>query len=90
MNRLWVRISLVIIGVSLLIVASTFAVEFVGRFFNPSDEPTLNDEVNEVIAALPPETVQRFEERGRRNAIQVVTTLIISASVIGGVRWHLA
>lgn len=81
MDRLWVRMSLVLIGVSLLIVASTFAVGLTSRFFAPM--PSLDSELDELIATLPPETVQRFEERGRRNATQILTTLIISASIIG-------
>ncbi|MEM7119590.1 MAG: ATP-binding protein [Chloroflexota bacterium] len=83
MNRLWVRISLVIFGVSLLIVASTFALESTGRLWGNDEQPTLEEEFNEIVETLPAETIQRLREQGRRNATQGITTLIITASIVG-------
>ena len=83
LNRLWVRLSLIIVGVGLLILGSAFTIEFASRLWESQSPVSLEQEVAEAIGQLPDETVARLRERMAQNATRAATTVIISASIIG-------
>lgn len=83
LNRLWVRLSLVTIGISFLILGSAFTAEFFSRLWERESSLALDQELRTILAQMPEDTADRLRQRMAENATRAATLVIGSAAIIG-------
>ncbi|MEJ2749319.1 MAG: ATP-binding protein [Anaerolineae bacterium] len=84
MNRLWVRFSLVITGVILMMISLPFLFQLIVRTgLIPFPQPEMPAEVRQILEALPPETVADIRAFVQQELMALFTRGIITAAIIG-------
>lgn len=84
MNRLWIRFSLIITGVILMMVFLPFLLQLVIRNgLLPLPQPEMPAEVRRILDTLPPETIADFRAFVQQELMALFTRGIISAAIIG-------
>lgn len=84
MNRLWVRFSLIITGVILLMVFLPFVLQVAIRNgLLPLPQPEMPAEIRRILETLPPETIADFRVFVQQELMALFTRGIITAAVIG-------
>ncbi len=84
MNRLWVRSSLIVTGVILMMAALPFLFRLAGYTgLVPVPQPEMPPEVRAVLETLPPETVADFRTFAQQELIDIFTRGLIAAAVVG-------
>lgn len=84
MNRLWIRFSLIITGVILMMVFLPLLFQLVARAgLIPLPQPEMPAEVRQIIATLPPETIANFRTFIQQELLALFTRGIVTAAIIG-------
>lgn len=84
MNRLWVRSSLIVTGVILMMISLPFIFWVAGqKGLLPIPRSEMPAEVHQIIETLPPETIADFRAFAQQELAAIFTRGIIAAAVIG-------
>lgn len=84
MNRLWVRSSLIVTGVILIMISLPFLFQLgVRTGLIPTPETEMPTEVHQLLETLPPEAIDDFRAFAQKELATLFTRGIILAAVIG-------